>query len=237
MPSRAACVRAGVPNSGKSAWLDALAVNLAERWGWRVAFASFEKSITSHAQALLELTMGARAAGRRVFSCFNPNPPASRRPPACLLPLANMGSPCPRTERPFFVRGNEPWLRGAAQIAGAAAAAGSGPEHERHRHDPHDPHGHHQQPPRQPPQPARMSAEDVEAGLRWVSNMFYLIRADTHDARPTVDWLLETATSAVYRRVPTGARMRERCGVPRPPLPLAWAPATGPPSACDHARP
>ena len=37
----------GVPNSGKSEWLDALAVNLAEMHDWRIAFASMEKHVAS----------------------------------------------------------------------------------------------------------------------------------------------------------------------------------------------
>ncbi|GFR46867.1 hypothetical protein Agub_g8508 [Astrephomene gubernaculifera] len=45
----------GVPNSGKSHWLDALAVRLADSAGWRIAFASFEKSVVRHAQNLIEL--------------------------------------------------------------------------------------------------------------------------------------------------------------------------------------
>ncbi|GIL47333.1 hypothetical protein Vafri_4176, partial [Volvox africanus] len=45
----------GVPNSGKSHWLDALAVQLASGSGWRIAFASFEKSVVRHAQNLIEL--------------------------------------------------------------------------------------------------------------------------------------------------------------------------------------
>jgi twinkle protein len=44
----------GVPNSGKSEWLDALAVNLAESAGWRFAMASMEKKPRDHARQLLE---------------------------------------------------------------------------------------------------------------------------------------------------------------------------------------
>ncbi len=35
--------RAGVPNSGKSEWLDAVCVNLAEQHGWSFAYCSLEK--------------------------------------------------------------------------------------------------------------------------------------------------------------------------------------------------
>lgn len=44
----------GVPNSGKSEWLDALAVNLAECYDWPIAFCSFEKSVEHHAMQLIE---------------------------------------------------------------------------------------------------------------------------------------------------------------------------------------
>ncbi|MEW5311410.1 MAG: hypothetical protein WDW38_003129 [Sanguina aurantia] len=44
----------GVPNSGKSEFLDALAVNLAKQQGWATAFCSFEKSAKDHARALIE---------------------------------------------------------------------------------------------------------------------------------------------------------------------------------------
>jgi hypothetical protein len=44
----------GVPNSGKSEWLDALAVNLAESEGWRFALCSMEKKPRDHARQLLE---------------------------------------------------------------------------------------------------------------------------------------------------------------------------------------
>jgi twinkle protein len=44
----------GVPNSGKSEWLDALAVNLAELHGWRFALCSLEKRPRDHARQLVE---------------------------------------------------------------------------------------------------------------------------------------------------------------------------------------
>jgi twinkle protein len=44
----------GIPNSGKSEWLDALAVNLAELHGWRFALCSMEKRARDHARQLLE---------------------------------------------------------------------------------------------------------------------------------------------------------------------------------------
>jgi twinkle protein len=44
----------GVPNSGKSEWLDALAINLAESQGWRFAMCSMEKKPRDHARQLLE---------------------------------------------------------------------------------------------------------------------------------------------------------------------------------------
>jgi hypothetical protein len=44
----------GVPNSGKSEWLDALIVNLAEEHGWRFALASMEKAPVHHVRQLVE---------------------------------------------------------------------------------------------------------------------------------------------------------------------------------------
>ena len=49
----------GVPNSGKSEWLDALAVNLAELHGWTMAFCSFEKNVKHHTAQLIEKFWGA----------------------------------------------------------------------------------------------------------------------------------------------------------------------------------
>ncbi len=37
----------GVPNSGKSEWIDALLCNLAEQWGWSFAMCSMEKKARS----------------------------------------------------------------------------------------------------------------------------------------------------------------------------------------------
>jgi len=48
----------GVPNSGKSEWLDALAVNLALDQGWRFAVCSMEKRPRDHARQLLEKIAG-----------------------------------------------------------------------------------------------------------------------------------------------------------------------------------
>lgn len=35
----------GVPNSGKSEWIDALMVNLADKFGWRFGLCSMEKKV------------------------------------------------------------------------------------------------------------------------------------------------------------------------------------------------
>jgi len=47
-------VVSGVPNSGKSEWLDSIAVNLAERFNWSIAFASMEKLVWDHGRQLIE---------------------------------------------------------------------------------------------------------------------------------------------------------------------------------------
>lgn len=48
----------GVPNHGKSEFLDALIVNLAMRHEWRFALCSFENSITEHEQKIAEKYLG-----------------------------------------------------------------------------------------------------------------------------------------------------------------------------------
>ena len=44
----------GVPNSGKSEWIDALMVNLAEDHGWSFALCSMENKVRDHARKLIE---------------------------------------------------------------------------------------------------------------------------------------------------------------------------------------
>ena len=51
-------VLTGVPNCGKSEWLDALTVNLAEAHGWRFAVASFENPPEEHVAKLVEKHLG-----------------------------------------------------------------------------------------------------------------------------------------------------------------------------------
>ncbi|WIA29449.1 hypothetical protein OEZ86_011950 [Tetradesmus obliquus] len=48
----------GLPNSGKSEWIDALAVNLARREGWRIALCSMENSAKEHGRKLMEKYIG-----------------------------------------------------------------------------------------------------------------------------------------------------------------------------------
>ena len=48
----------GVPNSGKSEWVDALMCNLAERHGWSFALCSMENKVTDHARKLIEKFVG-----------------------------------------------------------------------------------------------------------------------------------------------------------------------------------
>jgi hypothetical protein len=48
----------GLPNSGKSEWIDALAVNLARREGWRIALCSLENSAKEHGRKLMEKYIG-----------------------------------------------------------------------------------------------------------------------------------------------------------------------------------
>ncbi|PKA64060.1 Twinkle like protein, chloroplastic/mitochondrial [Apostasia shenzhenica] len=44
----------GVPNSGKSEWIDALLCNINESCGWKFAFCSMENKVQEHAMKLLE---------------------------------------------------------------------------------------------------------------------------------------------------------------------------------------
>ncbi|XP_056692781.1 twinkle homolog protein, chloroplastic/mitochondrial isoform X1 [Spinacia oleracea] len=44
----------GVPNSGKSEWIDALICNLNENFGWKFALCSMENKVREHARKLLE---------------------------------------------------------------------------------------------------------------------------------------------------------------------------------------
>lgn len=48
----------GIPNHGKSEFIDALVVNLALRHGWRFAMCSFENSIPEHEQKIAEKYLG-----------------------------------------------------------------------------------------------------------------------------------------------------------------------------------
>jgi twinkle protein len=48
----------GIPNSGKSEFIDALAVNLAQRYGWRFALCSFENPPGEHLSKLAEKYLG-----------------------------------------------------------------------------------------------------------------------------------------------------------------------------------
>ncbi|CAK0787500.1 hypothetical protein CVIRNUC_010720 [Coccomyxa viridis] len=48
----------GVPNSGKSEWIDALICNLAQQHGWSFALCSMEKKVKDHARQLLEKFVG-----------------------------------------------------------------------------------------------------------------------------------------------------------------------------------
>jgi len=48
----------GVPNSGKSEWIDALLTNLTHLHGWSFALCSMEKKVTDHARQLLEKHLG-----------------------------------------------------------------------------------------------------------------------------------------------------------------------------------
>jgi len=48
----------GIPNSGKSEFIDALMINLARSYGWKFAICSFENSVEEHASKLAEKAKG-----------------------------------------------------------------------------------------------------------------------------------------------------------------------------------
>lgn len=48
----------GVPNSGKSEWVDAVMMNLSNSHGWRWAICSMENKVREHARKLLEKKVG-----------------------------------------------------------------------------------------------------------------------------------------------------------------------------------
>jgi twinkle protein len=48
----------GVPNSGKSEWVDALMCNLADKHGWSFALCSMENKVHEHARKLIEKHVG-----------------------------------------------------------------------------------------------------------------------------------------------------------------------------------
>jgi len=105
----------GVPNSGKSEWIDALLYNISSQSGWCFALCSMEKKVREHARQLLEKHTG----------------------------------------KPFF---DAPYARGEK----------------------------------------RMSQEDVEAGLEWLSERFFLVRHED-EMLPNMDWILDIARAAVMR--------------------------------------
>jgi twinkle protein len=48
----------GLSNSGKSEWLDALTVNLAQHHHWRIAVCSLENTPVEHGRKLMEKYLG-----------------------------------------------------------------------------------------------------------------------------------------------------------------------------------
>lgn len=48
----------GLSNSGKSEWLDALTVNLAQRHNWQIAICSLENTPVEHGRKLMEKYLG-----------------------------------------------------------------------------------------------------------------------------------------------------------------------------------
>ena len=105
----------GVPNSGKSEWIDALLYNISASSGWCFALCSMEKKAREHGRQLLEKHVG----------------------------------------KPFF---DAPYARGEK----------------------------------------RMSQEEVEQGLEWLGERFFLIRHED-EMLPNIDWILDIGRAAVMR--------------------------------------
>ncbi|KAG2445811.1 hypothetical protein HXX76_000415 [Chlamydomonas incerta] len=159
----------GVPNSGKSHWLDALAVQLASAHEWRVGFASFEKSAVKHGQNLIEL------AART--SMFTPGGLQNMTPQQFHTALdwvnahfflirhpdmADEGSAAPTPEQLRLAEG----LRlGLGQGLGAPGAGAPG-------------------------QPTPDELEAAERAAAWL---------EESRQPCTIDWVLSKATQAVYR--------------------------------------
>jgi twinkle protein len=66
----------GLSNSGKSEWLDALTVNLAQHHDWRIAVCSLENTPVEHGRKLMEKYLGKRQQCAAV----------SANPSGCVLP-------------------------------------------------------------------------------------------------------------------------------------------------------
>eukprot|EP00198_Chlamydomonas_reinhardtii_P001461 XP_001690797.1 predicted protein [Chlamydomonas reinhardtii] len=159
----------GVPNSGKSHWLDALAVQLANVHEWRVGFASFEKSVVKHGQNLIEL------AART--SMFTPDGRQNMTPDQFHTALdwvnthfflirhpdmADEGSAAPTPEQLRLAEG----LRLGPGLGAPGGGAGAGA------------------------QPTLEELEAAERAAAWL---------EESRQPCTIDWVLGKATQAVYR--------------------------------------
>ncbi len=59
----------GVPNSGKSEWIDALMVNLADQFGWRFGLCSMEKKVGCNMQVCMHMAADVNAQPWQAQSC------------------------------------------------------------------------------------------------------------------------------------------------------------------------
>ncbi|KAG2451473.1 hypothetical protein HYH02_004071 [Chlamydomonas schloesseri] len=161
----------GVPNSGKSHWLDALAVQLASAHEWRVGFASFEKSVVKHGQNLIELAARtsmftpdgrqhmSQEQFRTALDWVNDHFFLIRHPD-----MADEGSAAPTPEQLRLAEG----LRLGPGLGAGLGAGGLGAQG----------------------QPTPEELEAAERAAAWLEE----------SRQPcTIDWVLGKATQAVYR--------------------------------------
>lgn len=82
---------AGVPNTGKSEFVDALVLSLAQNYYWPICFASFEKLTHQHFSTLAEKVWGKPFKRREGYNEKDDGPIMSEREVCvqCSLPVAH----------------------------------------------------------------------------------------------------------------------------------------------------
>lgn len=191
----------GVPNSGKSEWLDALLVNLSDHHGWSFAMCSMEKRVRDRgflsrlglcARTFLPLAIALDMQNTReiVLDSFCKVSQHMRidryteQPTSSSLLRQNSQSHWPIKTR--IIESPPPSIK-CIQV----------PDHARQLLEKYTgrPFFNNTGYARNF---ERMSEAELHAGLEWIDDRFQVIRSDD-DALPTIDWILEKARLAVYR--------------------------------------